>query len=137
MSRTLVPFLLAATVLLACALPTALGSTPPPVLGWKAAFPNGKGFGAVKPRMVFLGGDPTGEVSSITWHHWGRGRTVGFGRGWCPGRSVASGHPCLAALHVSGLGTCHGRRAYRRLAFNFKPKSRWIAGSSWNVCSGP
>jgi hypothetical protein len=136
MSRRFVAVLLALTVTFACALPSAFGRSPAPVLGWKAAFPNGQGFGAVKPRTVYLGGDPTGNVSAITWHQWGLKRSVGFGRGWCPGRSVASGHPCLAALHVYGLGTCHGRRAYRTLAFYFKSRTRWTAGSKWNVCSG-
>ena len=107
-----------------------------PVLGSKAAFQNGKGFGAVKPREVYLGGDPTGDVQSISWHHWGSQRSVGFGRGWCPGQSVAAGHPCTASLHVYGLGRCHGRHAYLHVAFYFKNGRHWSAGSRWNICTG-
>jgi hypothetical protein len=114
---------------------TALGVTHAPVLGSKGAFPYGAGFGYTKPRRVYLGGDPTGEVKSITWHHWGLARAVGYGRGWCPGQSVAAGHPCLAALHLSGLTTCHGRRAYSQIAFYFKDP-RWTAGTKWNACTG-
>ncbi len=108
------------------------------MLGNKHAFQNGTGFGRAKPRTVYLGGDPTGNVTSITWHGWGNARPVGFGKGWCPGRSVAAGHPCRAALHAYGLGTCRGQRAYNHLAFYFKPTqhSRWQLGSRWNVCSG-
>lgn len=119
------------------ALPSASASAGAPVLGAKGAFPNGKGFGSVKPRVVYLGGDPTGYVSAITWRHWGAARAVGFGQGWCPGQSVAAGHHCRAALHVSALGTCHGRRAYRTLVFYFRDHERWMFGSRWNACSGP
>jgi hypothetical protein len=47
--------LLALTVAFAWALPAAFGRSPAAVLGWKAAFPNGQGFGTVKPRTVYLG----------------------------------------------------------------------------------
>lgn len=136
MSRRAVAALLALSMPLVVALPSAFGSSGSPVLGWKGAFPHGKGFGSAKPSTVFLGGDPTGRVSSITWNGWGRGQAVGYGTGWCPGKSVAAGHPCAAALHVSRLGTCHGRRAYGQLAFAFKMAGRWTAGSKWNICSG-
>jgi hypothetical protein len=119
------------------ALPTAFARSPAPVLGWKDAFQDGQGFGSVKPRTVYLGGDPTGDVTAIRWRQWGLGHAVGFGRGWCPGRSVASGHPCSVALHAYGLGTCHGRLAYRTLAFYFKSGTKWTVGSKWDVCSGP
>ncbi len=123
-------------MLLVAGLPTALAHTTSPVLGWKHAFRGGTGFGAAKPRTVFLGGDPTGEVKSITWQHWGAARAVGFGQGWCPGQSVAAGHPCSAALHVSKLGICHGRRAYINVGFYFKTGTKWTAGGRLNACTG-
>jgi hypothetical protein len=137
MSRRLmsVPMALA-TVLVLSLSPAALALSPAPVLGAKNAFMGGQGFGAAKPRTVFLGGDPTGLVKSITWQHWGAAKAVGYGSGWCPGQSVASGHPCPAALHVSKLGTCHGRRAYDELAFYFKPGASWVAGTKLNACTG-
>lgn len=116
----------------------ALGRGSTPVLGWKHAFPSGAGFGTVKPRHVFLGGDPTGDVTSIGWRNWGIQRSMGFGTGWCPGRSVAAGHPCPVSLHTYALGTCHGRRAYTGMSFYFKsrPRSHWKLGSKWNICTG-
>lgn len=115
--------------------PLAIASTP--VLGSPTAFrPSGVGFGKVMPRGVFLGGDPTGEVSRLSWRHWGSSTAVGFGQGWCPGKDVASGHPCLASLHVSNLGACHGRNAYRLMTFYFRPNGRWIVGARWNACTG-
>lgn len=132
--------LLAAMLVLSAAsvsgVSTASASESVPVLGAKGAFPNGRGFGQAKPRLVYLGGDPTGYVSAIAWRHWGARRAVGFGQGWCPGQTVAAGHHCLAALHVSSLGTCRGRRAYRTLVFYFKDHGKWMFGSRWNACSG-
>lgn len=136
MSRRTIALLITLSMPLFVALPSAFGSTSGPVLGWKGAFLHGKGFGNAKPSTVFLGGDPTGRVTSITWHDWGHSQAVGYGTGWCPGESVAAGHSCAAALHVSDVGTCHGRRAYERLGFSFKMGGRWTSGSKWNICSG-
>lgn len=109
-----------------------------PVLGWGHAFPNGKGFGLVRPRHVFLGGDPTGDVTGVRWDGWGAGKANGFGTGWCPGRSVADGYYCSVSLHAYDLGRCHGSSAYRILTFYFKfgPHRRWVLGSKWNACTG-
>jgi len=136
MSRRVAAVLAAVGILFVSSLPTALALGTSPVLGSKKAFQAGTGFGTVKPRTVYLGGDPTGEVKSITWHNWGAARAVGYGQGWCPGKSVASGHPCSAALHVSKLGTCHGRRAYIQMAFYFKTGATWTAGTKLNACTG-
>ena len=116
----------------------AAGASGSPVLGWAHAFPNGTGFGQVTPRHVFLGGDPTGDVTGLRWRSWGAGKTLGFGTGWCPGRSVADGYYCSVSLHAYNLGRCHGRRAYRTLTFYFKPgpQRRWMFGSRWNTCTG-
>ncbi len=136
MSRRLITTALILTLMLAVAIPVSFASIQVPVLGWTGAFHSGTGFGTVKPGTVFLGGDPTGEVKSVIWHHWGRARAVGHGTGWCPGSSVANGHPCPAALRISNIGSCHGQRAYRKLAFYFKTGSSWTAGSKYNICSG-
>jgi hypothetical protein len=133
--------LIAGLVILAFAMVSvsaALAGGGRPLLGWKRAFPNGQGFGAVKPRTVYLGGDPTGQVSKLRWNRWGSGKTVGYGQGWCPGQSVASGHYCTTSLHAYDIATCHGRRAYRMMVFYFKPRPRqhWVAGAKLNVCTG-
>lgn len=122
-------------LLLSVSASSAMGATQP-VLGGKGAFLHGKGFGTIKPPTVFLGGDPTGRVSSITWQNWGGQRATGYGQGWCPGSSVANGHRCQAALRASSLGLCHGRRAYRSMLFLFKSGTTWTVGSRWNICRG-
>jgi hypothetical protein len=116
----------------------ALAAGVRPVLGWTHALPNGRGFGTVAPRTVYLGGDPTGYVSKVRWNRWGTGKTVGYGQGWCPGQSVASGHYCTGSLHASDLATCHGHLAYGIMAFYFKPGpgQNWAVGAKLNVCTG-
>lgn len=137
MSKWLTVLLLVLGASFAVGSATAEGRTSTPVLGWKGAFQNGQGFGKIKPRTVYLGGDPTGKVSSITWRNWGHRSALGLGTGWCPGVSVAAGYFCPAALHVSTLGTCHGHRAYLKLVFDFMMGGRWVRGSKWNSCTGP
>jgi hypothetical protein len=137
-SRVTTAGIATAAALLLIVSASAVGRSSTPVLGSRQAFPNGAGFGTVKPRHVFLGGDPTGNVTSVSWRNWGSQRSAGFGTGWCPGRSVASGHSCSVSLHAFRLGSCHHRRAYTAMTFYFKsrPSSRWKLGSKWNVCSG-
>ena len=36
-----------------------------------------KGFGQVKPRTIFYGGDPTGLVCYIHWRNWGAPTALG------------------------------------------------------------
>ena len=136
MARRLAAVLVAVAMLFVLGLPAALASSARPVLGSKSAFPAGKGFGTAKPRTVYLGGDPTGLVKSIIWHHWGAAHAVGDGTGWCPGPSVASGHPCPVHLNISKLATCQGRRAYINMAFSFKTGATFTAGSKVNACTG-
>src|SRR5437588_6907841 len=68
---------MAAAAASALSSPVALGGAQAPVLGAKGAFSYGKGFGKVKPREVYLGGDATGDVKSLTWHKWSSGHAVG------------------------------------------------------------
>lgn len=136
MSRVIAGLVVFALALVS--VPTALAAQGLPVLGSSHAFPNGKGFGVVQPRTVYLGGDPTGQVSKLRWQQWGSSKIIGFGQGWCPGKSVASGHYCTTSLHLYGLDSCHGHRAYSMMIFYFKPspRRRWTAGAKLNVCTG-
>jgi hypothetical protein len=85
-----------------------------------------KGFGQVKPREIYYGGDPTGLVCRIHWHSWGGGTAHGTGVGWyvSGNQSVGQGHAALANLTASRLGTWKGRRAYNRLTWSFPNHGR-------------
>jgi hypothetical protein len=95
-----------------------------------------KGFGVVKPKTVFLGGDPTGLVTKLTWKSWGSLVTLGTGTGYYPppGKPVAAAVKVPVTLDASELGTCKGHKAYRRLSFTFHYKGKAIKGSVWGIC---
>ena len=59
-----------------------------------------KGFGRIKPREIYYGGDPTGLVCRIHWHSWGRRVARGTGVGWyvSGNQSVAQGHAAIATV---------------------------------------
>jgi hypothetical protein len=95
-----------------------------------------KGFGLVKPKTVFLGGDPTGLVTKLTWNSWGSPVTVGTGTGYYPppGNPVVAAVKVRVTLDASKLGTCKGHKAYKRLSFTFHYKGKAIKGSVWGIC---
>lgn len=80
-----------------------------------------QGFGQVKPREIFYGGDPTGLVCDIHWQSWGGRIARGTGVGWyiSGSESVAQGHAAIASVTASNLGTWKGRPAYNRLTWSF------------------
>jgi hypothetical protein len=118
-------------------VPASLGTTPSaPVLGSAKAFMGGKGFGSVKPKTVFLGGDPTGLFTKVTWKRWGHSKATGTGKGYYPppGKPVAESVVVPVTLVASSLGTCHGHLAYRRLGLTFEYKGHEHPGSKENIC---
>jgi hypothetical protein len=91
-----------------------------------------KGFGQVKPREIFYGGDPTGLVCDIHWHSWGGRVARGTGVGWYVSakESVAQGHAAIATVVASRLGKWKGRPAYNRLTWSFPNRGRDRPASS-------
>jgi hypothetical protein len=116
------------------------------VLGSKAFAPMGKGFGTVAPREIFNGGDPSGLVSNIKWHHWGQRTATGWGK-----TSIFKPHggyyPQLVSseLRANRLGRCgkNGRSAYTHLEERVPshpggPLGRWFAWSGEkSICHLP
>ena len=142
--------LLPAIVLLAslAAFAPGVGATAPAkvVLGSKAFAPMGVGFGTVKPKEIFNGGDPSGLVQNITWRHWGAATATGSGKTsiFKPGGGY---YPQLvgAQLRASNLGHCtaHGPLAYRRLEAREPshpggPLGKWFLWSDRkSICVAP
>jgi hypothetical protein len=88
-----------------------------PVLGSKKfAGKYGSGWGTAHPKEVFNGGDPSGDVFSITWKHWGNKRSYGWGKNpiFKPGGGYYK-HPVRIQLRAQNLGHCGTRRAYTHL----------------------
>jgi hypothetical protein len=81
-----------------------------PVLGNAHAFPAGKGFGTVKPKTVYFGGDPTGKFTNLTWTGWGSARSKGKGKGYYP----PPGKPVADAVRVPVDPCCLVTRLLQR-----------------------
>lgn len=98
-----------------------VGVGPAPVLG-RSFGPNQQGFGRSSPPIVYLGGDPTGEVTSIRWSGWGTATAVGTGVStWVwPGTAVGDNRPIAGARIVAfHLGRCRGRLSYNAVEWYF------------------
>lgn len=79
------------------------------------------GYGTSEPTEVFNGGDPTGEVSDITWSSWGGAEAKGSGTStYVPlGDDVANGYPAPATIVAFDLGTCGDGPAYTAVEWYF------------------
>ncbi len=116
--------------------PTTVPSPPDPTLGSTVAlftYVSGAGFGQVKPTEVYLGGDPTGLVSHITWQSWGGAQAVGTGTAlWLAnGQIVAQGTEEPAQVVAFDLGTCEGHYMYQSVEW-YMPQH----GESFDATAG-
>lgn len=99
-----------------------------------------KGYGHVKPRTIFNGGDPTGLVEHIHWYSWGARHAVGTGTALWVGRNqiVAQGRfERGARVVLFRLGRCRGRRAYDAIEWYFPQHGqRFRPGTFIDSCTG-
>ena len=102
--------------------------------------PSQKGYGHVKPRTIFNGGDPSGLVKKIHWKSWGAHRAIGTGTGlWIgPHQIVAQGRfEKGARIVLFQLGHCHGQPAYDAIEWYFpRHGQKFKAGTYINACTG-
>jgi hypothetical protein len=100
---------------------------------------NQEGYGQVKPRRIFNGGDPTGLVTDIHWLTWGRSQAIGTGMAeWVgPHQDVAGGRPQPARIVLFRLGSCRGRRAYDAIEWYFPQHGQYFDAHQYiNACTG-
>jgi hypothetical protein len=129
-----------ATTLAASAAPAAaaIAASQVPVLGSdQGEMPSAIGFGAVKPKEVLLGGDPTGMFTHLTWSDWGHATATGTGEGFYPppGAESAGAVRTPVILSASSLGSCGHRLAYRRLGVTFVYRGHDEPGTAIRICS--
>jgi hypothetical protein len=101
------------------------------------------GWGEVKPRQIFNGGDPSGHVSALTWKGWGSPVAVGTGKGFvfAPTGGYFP-HQQREQLRASGLSRCSasGPRAYTHLEVRVPsraggPLGAWMPwGANGSIC---
>jgi hypothetical protein len=134
----------AAMVLTGCTAHTANNSAttskpaaPEPVLG-RLFPPYQKGYGEVKPTLVFNGGDPTGRLSNIRWSSWGGPTATGSGTALyvAPNQIVAQGEPATATVVAFDLGMCAGKLAYQKIGWYFPTfGEKYNPQITWNICT--
>lgn len=102
--------------------------------------PGQEGYGHVKPRRIFNGGDPTGLVKNIQWLSWGGREAIGTGTAlWVgPKQAVAQGHfESGVRIVLFQLGRCHGRAAYDAIDWYFPNHGQRFSSRTYiNACSG-
>jgi hypothetical protein len=127
-------------VIAAVVCSTAMGNDrETPRLG-KTWAPYQKGYGKVRPKRIYNGGDPTGDVRHIRWRHWGHNKAIGTGRAvWVrPGTIVAdNGFTSGARVVAFHLGKCHGYRSYNAIEWYFPKYGETFDPRGYiNACTG-
>lgn len=113
------------------------------VLGAQKHAPNGKGFGASRPKTVYLGGVPSGLVEKVRWNKWGKRTAFGYGKGWqYKPQGGYYNRQVRVKFRASRISRCRpkGPKAYTRLATSFQvrpggPFGEWFSfGGSGSLC---
>jgi hypothetical protein len=97
------------------------------------------GYGTTEPTEVFNGGDPTGDISDVTWSGWGGMEATGSGTStYVPaGDDVADGYPAPATIVAFDLGTCGNGPAYTAVEWYFPEYGEsFNAGNYIEACTG-
>jgi hypothetical protein len=118
--------------------PTSRTRASSPTLGLPGACFAGSGFGQVEPPTVYLGGDPTGSLSSIHWSSWGGAEAGGSGIGWYinGNESTVSGSRQPATVLAFDLGTCADHPAYQEIEWYFAGEGhRFDPGHAIYTCA--
>lgn len=127
---------LGALVLAGC----SSAAVPVPTLGRQAGvFLGGKGFGQVRPSVVYNGGDNTGYVGHVVWKSWGGPRATGSGIGEYvgPHQFPATGTEERTTIVAFDLGTCHGKVMYQAVEWYYPQHGQRFNPRQYeDICSG-
>jgi hypothetical protein len=101
----------------------------------------GVGFGQVRPKEIFNGGDAAGKISNITWSSWGGPRAIGTGTAvYVPPhpRGPLLGETEQTATVVAfNLGSCGGKLMYQAFEVYFPQHGQaFNPGQYENICTG-
>lgn len=95
---------------------------------------NGKGLGQSQPGIIYFGGDPTGRVMDVTWNSWGGDKAEAAGLGNWREAGVGT-HEAPATVVAFDVGTCNGKRAYRKAAIFFPQRGEaFDPANGVNIC---
>lgn len=121
------------------AVTTTTRPKPIPVLGRSGVYQDSVGFGQMKPRSIFLGGEAESAVVQITWTSWGAAQATGQGTGcYYSGTQLAS--ECTheqVTLFAFDRGMCERTFMYQKLEYVFKTEGETFDPThAMNVCTG-
>lgn len=95
---------------------------------------NGKGLGQSRPGIIYFGSDPTGRVMDVTWSFWGGDKAEATGLGNWREDGVGT-HEAPATVVAFDVGTCNGKRAYRKADIFFPERGETFdPASGVNIC---
>jgi hypothetical protein len=100
-----------------------------------------RGWGEIRPNVIYNGGDPTGLVKDISWSTWGGAQAIGHGLAvyLAPGASDAAHGVFTSATVVAfDLGKCDGKDAYLAVKWYFPGKvpEPFSSGAFETTCNG-
>lgn len=100
--------------------------------------PNASGFGDVAPNRIFLGGDPTGDLTGIHWTSWGDATATGTGSSTDVGddQTVSQGQVEPVTVTASRLGTCGGHEVYRAVQWTYPRHGSHATSRVIDTCTG-
>jgi hypothetical protein len=98
-----------------------------------------QGFGRVRPTTFSNGGDPTGQVTAITWNSWGSLTAAGSGTGYWvgPNQVVAGASPEPVTIVAFNRETCAGKPMYGAVEWYFPEHGEHFDPNNYeDICTG-
>jgi hypothetical protein len=94
------------------------------------------GYGQVRPKKIYNGGDGTGAVIDIHWTTWGGEQAIGYGRANYLSPTTRE-HVAATQVVAFNLGTCDGYKAYDAIEWYFPEYGDKFQGNTYiNDCTG-
>jgi hypothetical protein len=82
--------------------------------------PDQRGWGLVKPTVIFNGGDESGQIADVRWESWGGPTAIGHGTAsYALGPTKAHSVPARATVVATKLKRCNGQLMYTRIWWYF------------------
>lgn len=112
--------------------PTVDVSSSQPTLGTVWA-PNQKGYGEIRPTIVFNGGATSGLIEDVTWDSWGGPEARGRGQAYDP--TFATPGTAPAVIVAYDLGSCAGATRYRAVTWYFPGRGEtFVPANGQRIC---
>ncbi len=118
--------------------PPAPAPGPQPLLGTVWSEGGQEGYGTVRPKTIYNGGDPTGWVTDVHWQSWGGPVAIGTGMASdARSTTVADAPHRKATVQAFNLGVCKGKLMYQAIEWYFPSQGDKFDPHHYiNICTG-